>query len=161
MTSMCQLCQRQSFSEVGLLADWCCWTMEYTCSCLPCRLAGQAVGVKTCCPAACLCWETKNGAFSRLGYEWAASVQSMSSWVSMLGCRSAIRRQISIHSSVVCAGGVVAFFLILQNNNNIRTMMHNSLVRNDVQCEQECGGVVKHVHKLTSVSSLCSMLNMS
>ncbi|CAI8054608.1 hypothetical protein GBAR_LOCUS29790, partial [Geodia barretti] len=31
--------------------------MVYTCSCFPCRLAGLAVVMKTCCPATCLCWE--------------------------------------------------------------------------------------------------------
>ena len=93
----------------GLLADWCCWAMVYTCCCFPCRLAGSAEVVNTCCAAVCFCWEMNDGASSRVGYESATRVQSMPSWVSMLGCRSAFCWQIIIHSSVGRGGGALVW----------------------------------------------------
>ena len=85
----------------GLLAE-CCWTVVYTCSWFPSRLAGLVVVVNTSGPAACLCWERMDGASSMFGYDCAYEIQSMSSCVSMLGCISAFWRQIGIHSSVAC-----------------------------------------------------------
>ena len=110
----------------GLLAVWCCWTMEYTCSCFPYRLAGLAVVVNTCCPAACLCWEIKEDASSMLGYDWAETVQSMSSWMAVLGCISAFWRQMSIHSSVALDGGAM---LCLSSSSCIYKYMYSTRIK--------------------------------